>query len=127
MVHSRENFQVFQLYPQPAALARGSWLPHFSAMENDLLCPSEQQVDKWHLMSLPAPIHLDGRLQTTSLWLIFCVLEAFFSDFFSVPLIFVPPSRGPQNVYSVIWQRKCFPAILFKCCLKELIKGSITP
>lgn len=72
------------------------------------------------------PIHLDGRLQTTSLWLIFCALGAFFSDFCNVPLIFVPPSRGPQKVYSVIWQRKCFPAILFKCCLEELIKGSIT-
>lgn len=108
------------------ALAHGNWLPHFSSVENDLLCPSEQRVDKWHLMSLPAPIHLDGRLQTTTLCLIFCTLGAFFSDFFKALLIFVPPSHGPQNVYSVIWRRKCFPAILFNCCLKELIEGSIT-
>lgn len=105
---------MFQLYPPPTALALGSWLPHFSPVENDPLCPSEQRVDKWHLMSLPAPIHLDGRLQTTTLCLIFCTPGAFFSDFFKAPLIFVPPSCGPQNVYSVIWRRKCFPAILFK-------------
>lgn len=78
-------------------------LPHFSPVENDPLCPSEQRVDKWHLMSLPAPIHLDGRFQTTTLCLIFCTPGAFFSDYFKAPLIFVPPSRGPQNVYSVIW------------------------
>lgn len=30
-----------------------------------------------------------------------------------------------ESLHRVIWQRKCFSAILFKGCLKELIKGSI--
>jgi hypothetical protein len=58
---------VLILPPSHMSQAPGGCLTSLQ-LENDLLCPSEQQVDKHHLMFFPGtPIHLDGRLQTTPL------------------------------------------------------------
>lgn len=113
----------------PTAHSPGSWKFLASVLCNGewpvfVLQNSELINAIWCLLQPPFTL-MAGFGHHHWAWYVVC-WELFPSDFFNVLLIFMPPSCGPQKVNSVIWQRKCFPAILFKGCLKELIKGSIT-
>lgn len=91
--------------PSPSYMCLAWQPPPFSSVGNDLLCLSEQQVDKCHLMCrLGISIHLDGRLRATPPRLIFYTLRLFCTDIILRALGFSATFSGSlARLHGVTW------------------------